>query len=220
MLKSVKQEVLRLLQVVIGLLFYAFGIYLSVQANVGLAPWEAFHMGLSYKLGWSMGTVSIVVSVMIVVLDFALGEKIGVGSVLNALLIGAFLDAYFWLDWIPLQHSVTTGIPLLLLGIFTIACSTYLYIKPALGAGPRDALMVLLSRRFPTLSIGMIRSAIEAVVLLIGWWCGAKIGIGTVLAVLAFGICIAKVFAKLNFDPKGVAHESVQDTLTRWKKRK
>lgn len=207
----------RLTRLIFGLFLYALGSYMCVQGNVGLAPWDAFHLGLSYQVGLSMGTVSVIASLLIVVLDFFLGEKIGVGSLLNACLIGIFLDLLRNAAVIPQMQGMMSGVLLLLAGIATIAFATYFYSSTAWGCGPRDALMVCLCRRFPKVPVGAIRACIEGTVLCVGWLCGAKVGIGTVIAVFGFGAILQAVFRMVRYDVTAVVHESVADTWRMWR---
>lgn len=82
------------LQATMGLLIFAFGVYLTVQANIGLAPWDTFSMGLSYHLPITFGQASIVISILFVVIDLLFREKIGLGMILDSLLVGAAFDGY------------------------------------------------------------------------------------------------------------------------------
>ncbi len=213
-----KKEIKRLVQLVFGLFLYGLGMYLCVQANVGLAPWDAFHWGVSHQLGVSMGTVAISTGLLIIIVDFFLGEQIGVGSVANAILVGVFLD---WFTAMELLLPVThfgLGLLVLMAGLTTIAIATYFYSSTALGCGPRDALMVALRRRFPHVSVGVIRGSIEGAVLVGGWLCGAKVGLGTVAAVFGIGVIVQVVFHVAHFEVTAVAHESLSDTWKRWKR--
>lgn len=207
----------RFTTVILALALYAFGHYLAMQANIGLAPWDAFHIGVGYVSGLSTGTVVVLSGVTILVIDILLGERIGWGSILNALLIGTFLDVYFWLDFIPPMESLWLGLPMLFAGLLSIVLATYFYVSAGMGCGPRDALMVALSRIFPRFPVGLIRTCIEGTVLCIGWLCGAKIGIGTVAAVFGIGFLVEFVFKALRFDVKAVAHETIFDTLAIWR---
>lgn len=196
----------------IGLILFSFGIYCSIQANIGLGPWEAFSSGISTRTGLSFGTATILVSVIVLAADIALREKIGLGTLLNATMVGLFVDIMKSLQLLPLLHNLFAGIGLLLLGQVAISVGSYFYIGSALGCGPRDSLMVALCKRLPRLPIGAVRGGMEGVVLLIGWAMGAKVGIGTVVAVFGIGFIIQFVFRILRFDVKAVEHESLLGT--------
>lgn len=200
-----------------GLSLYAVGIYFSIQANIGLAPWEAFSMGLSYLTNLSFGNVVLLTGVLIIVIDFFLGEKIGFGTILNAIFIGKFVDLIAYFDPIPQLQNFLGGVGLLLLGQVIIAFASFFYIGAALGCGPRDALMVALCKRFPKIPVGVIRASLEGSVLLVGWLLGAKVGLGTVIAVFGIGLIIQWVFRLLHFDVKIVQHENFADTWRSWR---
>jgi len=204
---------------IVGLFLYSVGIYLSIQANIGLAPWEAFSMGISILSGISFGDIVLLSGIVIIGIDFLLKEKIGFGTLLNAILIGKFVDFIAFFDPIPQMHGYFGGIAMLLLGQVLIALASYLYIGTGMGCGPRDALMVALCKRFAKAPIGVVRAALEGSVLLIGWLMGAKVGLGTVIAVFGIGFVMQWTFKLLRFDVKGVKHENFADTWRCWRPR-
>lgn len=214
MLQSYAKRFTRLIG---GLCLYAVGIYLSIQANIGLAPWEAFSMGLSYLTEMSFGNIVLLTGILIIVIDFFLGEKIGFGTILNAIFIGKIVDLIAYFDPIPRLTHFGGGIAMLLLGQMFIAFASFLYIGSAMGCGPRDALMVALCKRLPKLPVGLVRGVLEGTVLLVGWLLGAKVGLGTVIAVFGIGIVIQWSFRLLRFDVKSVQHENFADTWRTWR---
>ena len=207
----------RFSRLLLGLLLYGLGTYLVIQANIGLAPWEAFSMGFSLLTGLGFGDIVVISGLIIVGVDILLKEKIGFGTLLNAILIGKFVDLFAWLDLVPPMGSYLTGIPLLLASQVVIALASFLYIGAGLGCGPRDALMVALGKRLPKAPIGLVRGGLEGTVLLIGWLLGAKVGLGTVIAVFGIGFVIQYTFQLLRFNVKAVHHENLLDTVKAWK---
>lgn len=207
----------RFSRLLLGLLLYGLGTYLVIQANIGLAPWEAFSMGFALLTGLSFGDIVVLSGLIIVGIDILLKEKIGFGTLLNAILIGKFVDLFVWLDLMPAMGSYVTGIPLLLASQVVIALASFLYIGAGLGCGPRDALMVALGKRMPKVPIGLVRGGLEGTVLLIGWLLGAKVGLGTVIAVFGIGFIIQYTFQLLRFDVKAVQHENLLDTVKAWR---
>lgn len=203
----------RVIKLIFGLFLYSLGSFLTIQANIGLAPWEAFSMGGTYLTHLSYGNIVVITGLIIIVIDFALKEKIGFGSILNAILIGKFVDLIQFTNIIPLMSNLWLGILMLLLGQVVICIGTYFYIDASLGCGPRDALMVALGKRMPKLPIGAIRGLIEGTVLAIGWLSGAKVGIGTVISVFGIGLILQFTFKLLRFDIKNIKHESIADTV-------
>jgi uncharacterized membrane protein YczE len=207
-----KQFMLRIVSLIFGLFLYALGIVFMIQANVGYAPWDVFHVGLSHKVGISIGTASILTGILIVVIVIVLGEKIGLGTLFNMILIGVFLDLIFSVNIIPKQEKFPPGILFLILGLFIIATGSFFYIKAAFGAGPRDSLMVAVNRK-TKLPIGICRSSIELIVTVAGWFLGGLVGIGTVISVIAVGFVIQLTFAVFKFVPAAVNHETLQQTI-------
>lgn len=210
---SIMQSILlRLCKLIFGLFLYALGIMLTIKANIGYGPWEVFHVGLGKVAGMSIGTASIAVGLVIILVTLLMGEKIGVGTVLNMVLIGSFLDALLLIDAVPVVDSTILGIIVLIVGLYLISFGSYFYIGSGFGAGPRDGLMVALARK-TGLPIGVIRSAIELTATILGWALGGMVGIGTVLSGFAIGFCIQSTFGLLHFDPKSIAHATLRESF-------
>ncbi len=207
-----KQWIDRLARLLLGLFLYAVGIVLTMQANLGYGPWEVFHAGLGRSVGMSIGNVSIVTGLLIGVAVVALGEQLGLGTLLNMVLIGVFMDLLLRLGLVPPMGHWLTGFLLLALGLAVIALASYFYIGSGFGAGPRDSLMVALNRR-TGLAIGVCRGSIELSAVLIGWLLGGMVGIGTVLAAFGIGLFVEATFRLLRFDPARVRHETLGQTL-------
>lgn len=209
----VKGYLLRLLRTVFGLSLCGLGCYASVQANVGLAPWDALAMGFVNVTGSTYGNMTVAIGVAILVIDFLLHEKIGLGTIMNTLLVGKFADLYAGVSLLPRMEHLLPGVLMLLCGQLVMCVGMYFYASAGLGCGPRDSLMVGLGRRLPRLPIGLVRGVTEAAALLCGWLLGAKIGVGTVIAVFGISFLMQGVFALFRFDVKAVRHEDLLDTL-------
>ena len=166
-----------------GLVVFGFGIALMAQANVGLGPWEALHQGVQFRTGIPMGTVSILLGVPILALWWPLGERPGLGTLLNVLLIGTATNVGNAL--IPAQTVPAFQLAQMAAGVVVIGLGSGIYLSADLGPGPRDGLMVGIHHRFGW-SIRRSRTVIEISALVVGWALGGTIGIGTV--VFAFGI--------------------------------
>jgi len=206
-----KIYIIRFINLMFGLVLYAIGIAITLRANIGYAPWDAFHAGLSQKMGISFGTASIIVGVFVGVMVTVWGEKIGLGTILNMVLIGIYIDIILFTGILPLSQNYLTGIPMLLVGLFIIAVGTYFYIKSGFGAGPRDSLMVVMNRK-TRIPVGVCRIIVELTVTIAGWALGGMIGIGTVISGVAVGFFVQLVFAVLKFDPASVQHETLAQT--------
>lgn len=197
-----------------GLIIYSLGLTLSIQANVGLAPWDAFSIGVSNITSISYGNISILTGIVILIIVAGfLKEKIGLGTVLNTLLIGIMVDFIQSINLIPFMNNFFLGILMLLLSQVMISLATYFYISPGMGCGPRDTLMVALGKKFPNIPIGAIRGLIEGTVLLIGFILGAKVGIGTVIAVFGISFILQYTFKFLKFNIKSIVHENIFETF-------
>ena len=211
-----QQWLKRLLRLTVGLFIYAVGLVLIIQANIGLASWDAFAIGLSLVTNASYGQMSILTGVVILIVVVALKEKIGLGTLLNTLFIGFFADLLLQSGWIKQMQTMASGVAMLLVGQVVVCVASYLYMSTGWGLGPRDSLMVALGKRLDKVPIGAVRTAIEGTVLLIGWQLGAKVGVGTVIAVLSIGIVMEIIFRLLHFDVKAVEHEHGWQTLGHW----
>jgi uncharacterized membrane protein YczE len=197
---------------IIGLVLYALGIVLMINANIGYAPWEVFHVGLANTIGLSLGITTIIAGIVITIIVTALGEELGLGTICSMILTGVFIDVIYFINIIPIINSLLIGIVLLIAGLFIIAVGSYFYIKSAFGVGPRDNLMVVLARK-TKLPVGLCRSLIELLVTIIGWFLGGMIGIGTIISVIAVGFCIQIVFKVFRFDVTAIKHETLSDSL-------
>ena len=207
-----KQWIDRLARLLLGLFLYAVGIVLTMQANLGYGPWEVFHAGLGRSVGMSIGNVSIVTGLLIVLAVAALGEQLGLGTLLNMVLIGVFMDLLLRLELVPPMVHWLAGSLLLAAGLAVIAVASYFYIGSGFGAGPRDSLMVALNRK-TGLAIGICRGSIELAAVLTGWLLGGMVGVGTVLAAFGIGLFVQATFRLLRFDPAAVRHETLGQTL-------
>ena len=173
----------RMPRLLFGLALFGVGIAMLVIADLGLAPWEVLHQGISERTGIPIGTVGIITGLCVLFLWIPLRERPGVGTIANVLLIGIVIDLTLWIAP-DAAGSVWAQWVLLLGGTLVIAIGSGLYIGAGLGPGPRDGLMTGLGHR--GVPVGLARAVIELGVLGIGWMMGGTVGIGTV--VFAFGV--------------------------------
>lgn len=207
-----KQFCTRIIRLIFGLFLYAVGIVVTINAHIGYAPWDVFHVGLAKATGISIGTASITTGLVIIMITALLGEKLGLGSLLNMVLIGVFMDILLAFKIIPVADSFAVGLVMLIAGLYINALATYFYIGSALGAGPRDSLMVALTRK-TGLPIGVCRGTIEISAVLVGWKLGGMVGVGTIISAFVIGFAIQTTFALLKFDATAVRHETLDRTL-------
>jgi uncharacterized membrane protein YczE len=187
----------RLPRLVWGLFLFGFGIALMVAADLGLGPWDVFHQGVSAHTPIPIGSVVIITGVFLLVLWIPLRERIGIGTLLNALLIGAVMDLS--LIWLETPTATTVRWVYLVGGVVIVGIGSGYYIGAGLGPGPRDGLMTGLAKRgWP---IGLARLGIELAALLGGWLLGGTIGAGTVLFALGIGPLVHVLLPRLTVKP-------------------
>ena len=193
----------------VGLFFFSFGVYLGIQAGIGVAPWDTFNLGLVNTFGVKYGTASILVSCAVLAIDLLLRERIGIGMILDAILVGKFVDLFNWLNLVPMQESKLVCLLLLLASLVIKGFSQAMYMKAALSCGPRDTMLVGLARHLKKIPIGVISIFIMATVTLTGWLLGGPIGLGTLLCVLLEGPIMQLDFKLVHFDPTAVKHQDI-----------
>lgn len=174
----------RLVRLYAGLVLYGASDALIIRADLGLDPWDVFHQGLSRHTGIAIGTVSIVVGAVVLLLWWPIRQRPGLGTVSNVVLVGASIDAACAL--VPHVGMLGARIALLLCGVLVNGLATGLYIAARFGSGPRDGLMTGLHRRTGR-SLRLIRTGIELAVLAAGFLLGGGVGAGTVLYAVAIG---------------------------------
>ena len=202
----------RTLLAAFGLVVFAFGIYLQLQADIGQAPWNALNQGLSMRLPITYGTACNLVGCCIVLLDIALREPVGIGMLLDATVIGWATDLFISLELVGVQTSLPLQLLCHFAGMIVLCIGQLIYMKAALGCGPRDALMVALGKRFSKVSVGTVNMCIFVLVLAGAYALGAPIGIGTLLAVALLGPIMDLVFKIAHFDARAVVHENLLQT--------
>ena len=189
----------KLARCITGLAFFGFGITLFIRANLGLAPWDIFHKGLSEKLDVSIGLVIVGVGLLLLLLWIPLRQKPGVGTVLNALEIGFVVNLTKPLIGEPDQLVMRTF--MVIAGVLVIALGSALYIGAGLGSGPRDGLMLGLSQRSiggRRISIRVARTTIELTVMIAGLFLGGSIGIGTLIFMFGIGPLVQLVLPRFE----------------------
>lgn len=195
-----------------GLFCCGIGIYFTLQANIGVSPWDVFHQGISSHTGMLYGNVSVLTALLILIVDIVMKEPIGIGMFLDAFIVGKAVDLCRWLNFLPKQTSLPAGLLCMLVGLTITACGMRVYMGCALGCGPRDTLMVALCKH-TGLPVGPVTMMIYAVVTAIGWLLGGQVGIGTVLSVLYVGPALQTICRWTKFDAAKVTHQSLLETL-------
>lgn len=174
----------RLVTLLIGLFLYGMGIALIVRGGIGVAPWDVLTQGIDSHAHLGFGLVTTLISGGVLLLWIPLRQRLGVGTVANAVLVGPSADVGLWL--IPADLDLWARVLLFTAGLVLLAVASGIYIGADLGPGPRDGLMTGLHGRtgWP---IWAVRTGIEGSVLAIGWLLGGNVGVGTVLFALLVG---------------------------------
>ena len=203
---------LNMLLAAVSLFVNGFGIYLTIQANIGAAPWDVLNIGVSKSLGILYGNASIAISVTILVIDILLREPIGIAMFIDAVVVGKAVDFFNWLHLVPPCRSLLTAIPVMLAGLFVLAYTQYTYMMASLGCGPRDTLLVGLAKRVKRIPIGAVSIALLGTATFIGWLLGGPVGIGTILCAFCTGPIMQFAFKTVRFDATGIRHQRLKDS--------
>ena len=197
-----------------GLFGFGVGVYLTIQANIGVAPWDTFYLGINKVTGIQYGNISIAASIIIILMDvFVLKERIGIGTLLDAVVVGKTVDLMNWLNLVPAQQNLIVGIILMLVGLFIMGFSQYLYMQAGLSCGPRDSMLVGISKKIPNVKVGYIGTAILITVFILGWLLDGPIGVGTIIAVALQGTLMQVAFNIMKFDPKDITHQDLLQSM-------
>lgn len=188
----------RLAQLYAGLVLYGVSMALMVRSSLGVMPWDVLHQGLARQLGWSLGTVTIVVGALVLLAWVPLRERPGLGTLSNVVVVGLAVDAV--LAVLPAPDGLPGRVAFAAAGILLNGVATAAYIGVALGPGPRDGLMTGLVRRTGG-PVGPIRTAIEVVVVGTGWLLGGTLGVVTVLYALSIGPLVHVLLPRLAVEP-------------------
>ncbi len=204
---------LNMLIAAVSLFLNGFGLYLTIQANIGAAPWDVLNLGMSRSLGILYGTASITVSVTILIIDILMKEPVGLAMFIDAFVVGKSVDFFNWLHPVPLCRSPLAGIPLMIVGLFILAYTQYAYMAASLGCGPRDTLLVGLAKRLRFLPIGAVSIALLSTATLIGWLLGGPVGIGTIICAFGAGPVMQLAFRTVRFDATGIRHQNLAESF-------
>ena len=196
-------------QIALGLLVFSFGVHLTIFANIGLAPWDCLGMGIAAHTPLNYGLAMTVTSVIILVIDLLLHERIGYGTIIDALLTGNFVQAFNDLSPLEPCGSIWTGVPMMLVGFAFMAVGMWIYMLGEQCCGPRDALLVGLGKRLPHVPIGVVQIILWSLVTVVGWLLGGPVGLGTLLSAFGAGAVMQAVYQLLHFEPRDIVHHDV-----------
>ncbi|MCR5486969.1 MAG: hypothetical protein K6F35_05505 [Lachnospiraceae bacterium] len=201
------------LRIIGGLLVFSFGVHLTIFANIGLAPWDCLGMGIARHTPLNYGVAMTLMAVLILLLDIALKEKIGFGTIIDALLTGNFVQAFNYLNKLPENHNVWLGAGIMITGFIFMAIGMWIYMSAEQCCGPRDALLVGLGKRMPRIPIGIVEILLWAAVLLAGVLLGGPVGIGTLISTFGAGLVMQLVYNLIRFEPRKLEHRDVRTVI-------
>lgn len=202
------KKIKRYVRLMIGLFICGMSIVMNVNSDIGVAPWDVLSTGMSNVTGLTIGQAGIAISIAVVGIDYILGIKIGLGTLLNMVFVGIFTDVVIWMNFVPKPTTLPMQCILLVLGMMTLNIGVWLYIGAGRGAGPRDGLMLGISKKFNK-PIAVVKTAIEVGVTVLGIALGGYFGLGTIFIAITGGSLMGIMFKVMNFDIKGIEHKFV-----------
>jgi uncharacterized protein len=184
---NIRRNILRYLALFSGLFIIANGIVFTINADLGVNPWDVFHIGLANQTGITIGRVMQGVGLLLIAVSYFLKVRLYIGTILNMIFLGLFVDLIIGWAYVFQPDLLWQRILLYLIGVVIFGFGVAVYISANLGAGPRDSLMLALTKasRF---RVGTIRTFMEVTVAAIGFLLGGPLGIGTVIFALSIGL--------------------------------
>ena len=202
-----------LFRIIFGLLIYSFGVYLTIYANIGLAPWDCLGMGIAKHTTLNYGSSMVLIGVCAIVIQLILRERIGFATLFDALISGKLTQFFIDISPYPENHSLWLGIVFMLFGFLFIALGMYVYMSAECGCGPKDGLLIAIGKRMPKIPIGVVEMLLWTAVTFAGWLLGGSVGIGTVISTFGAGAVMHLFFDVIGFEPRKMEHKSVIETI-------
>jgi uncharacterized protein len=187
----------RLVLLFTGLFIFALAMVLSLQCNLGAASWTVLHDGISRQTPLSIGVATQLVGLLMGLISWLAGVRLGFGTLANMILVGLFLDLILWSGAIPEAEAYPVRVLMLLVGIVLLGLASAMYIKAGFGAGPRDSFMLALHRR-TRLRVGKVRWLMEVSAVVVGIALGGAFGIGTIIFAMLVGFSVDFFFNLLG----------------------
>lgn len=209
--QTVKSVFSNMMLAAIALFVNGFGVFLTIHANIGAGPWDVLNLGLSHTFNILYGTASISVSLTILLIDIVLKEPIGIAMFIDAIVVGKAVDLFRFIDVIPTPKTVVGSILMILVGLTIMGYTQYFYMKAALGCGPRDTLLVGLSKRLQKLPIGVISIGLLSMATFVGYLLGGPVGLGTILCAFCSGPIMQFAFKTVRFDATRINHQRLRE---------
>ena len=187
----------RATRLLLGLVLVGLALAALVEADLGLDPWNVFTQGLARQLGLSLGQTTVIVSLAVLLVWFPLGQRPGLGTIANALIVGPVID--LGLAIIPAPGRLAGQVAYMVVAIVGTAIATGLYVGAGWGPGPRDGLMTGMAAR--GVPIDVARGGVEVTVLIVGWFLDGTVGVATVAFALAIGPLVKVALHRLAVRP-------------------
>jgi len=172
----------------LGLTLFGLGEGLLIVSFAGASPWSVLAQGISLNVNLSIGIITILVSIVVLIFWVPLNQKPGIGTILNAIIIGLMIDVC--IKYVPTPENYIYQILLAIIAVIIVGLGGGIYLIANLGSGPRDGLMVGLQKK-TNLPIAAVRGSLEIIVMSIGWYLGGTVGVGTLLFAFGIGPCVA-----------------------------
>ena len=171
-----------------GLMLFGLGEGLLIVSFIGASPWSVLAQGISLNVNLTIGTITLLISIVVLIFWIPLGQKPGMGTIFNALIIALMID--LCIKFVPTPSDYINQLILAFISVITVGIGGGIYLVSNLGAGPRDGLMIGLQKvtNFP---IATVRAILEISVVSIGWYLGGTVGVGTLLFAFGIGPCVA-----------------------------
>ncbi len=212
-MKKLSETLLRTLAVFIGLVVEGCASVFMIRADVGAGAWTTITQGFSIQTGYTIGQMTTIVGLFTLAADLLLGEKIGIGTLLDTFVYGMTYDVFDRLLVTPENPPFAYGYILLILGIVTEIIGLAICLHGRLSFGPRDMFSIGMSKKIPKLTVGKVNLIVNVVFVFVGWLLGATVGIGTIVFIVLYAPIMDGIFALLRFDPRDVKQESVCETF-------
>ena len=171
-----------------GLTLFGLGEGLLIVSFTGASPWSVLAQGISLNINLSIGTITLLISLAVLVLWIPLGQKPGMGTIFNALIIAIMID--LCIKFVPTPSNYIHQLILAIISVITVGIGGGIYLVSNLGAGPRDGLMIGL-QKLTKLPIAVVRAVLEISAVSVGWYLGGTVGVGTLLFAFGIGPCVA-----------------------------
>jgi len=171
-----------------GLMLFGLGEGLLIVSLTGASPWSVLAQGISLNVYLSIGTITLLISIAVLILWIPLGQKPGMGTIFNAIIIALMID--LCIKFVPTPSTYIYQLILAIISVMMVGIGGGIYLVSNLGAGPRDGLMIGL-QKVSNLPIAAVRATLEVTVVGVGWYLGGTVGIGTLLFAIGIGPCVA-----------------------------